>query len=597
MTANRRCFLLATLGCALLLLGPALLAEAHGSPLHPGRSLVSSSLASASGPLLGSEITISALDHNQYAPAVAYNSNHHEYLVLWYNLFGGGQRDIYAQRLSATGQLLSWFAVTWGTETRDSPAVAYDPDQDRYLVVWVHDTSGNWSNTDIYGRFVAWDGSSLGPEFAICDWTGSSQHSPSVVYGSGNQEYLVVWHNEPSASKPYLSGRRVRGDGSGFSGAAFTVYISAHEVHLNPDVAYNAARNEYFVAWQRGDGTDFQIYAVPISATGAVGTEVAVGQPPSASNEMWTTVAACAEADQYLVVWTRLDQSTGDTDIYGRFMQGGGATDGAEFALDDTPVQAYRPDVGSRGTSGQYLVAWEHEFVGFGIRGRTVFSSKEQMEAFTIVLPGASAYRRAPAVAAGVGEYLVAWQHDRDGSTYMDIHGRLVARTHTFTGAVYQGHSPAMDRPMAEAAVTLFGDEDAWPEGGAAKVLLAEAISDGAGEFELRWVPSRLYPYYHVIEVDPVGATSTGVQAGVDGIEVDLNTVSYQSPSLGTYGGIAFWDELPSPTATATGTATPTRTATTIPTGSPTPGVTPTVTQPVPATGVRGYLPLVLRQR
>ncbi|MEZ4556352.1 MAG: hypothetical protein R2854_07880, partial [Caldilineaceae bacterium] len=89
----------------------------------------------ASDTHLGGEIVVSALDNDQLWPAVAYNPQHREYLVVWQNNWSGN-RDIYAQRVDAQGDLLSWFAVTTGTHDRAQPAVAYDPVNQRYLVTW-----------------------------------------------------------------------------------------------------------------------------------------------------------------------------------------------------------------------------------------------------------------------------------------------------------------------------------------------------------------------------------------------------------------------------------------------------------------------------
>lgn len=108
---------------------------------------------------LGTDLEISALDNEQLLPAVAYNSHRQEFLVVWQNNWAGN-RDIYAQRVSATGTLLSWFAVTAGANDRAQPAVTYDPVNDRYLVVWIYDDLGNGADWDVYGRFIP----ALGPD-------------------------------------------------------------------------------------------------------------------------------------------------------------------------------------------------------------------------------------------------------------------------------------------------------------------------------------------------------------------------------------------------------------------------------------------------
>jgi len=79
-------------------------------------------------PILGSFINIWTTDSvDNLAPAVAYNSNHDEYLVVWYNDQGGGTWDIYAQRVDGDGTLLSWFTVATNAGKKNwQPDVAYN---------------------------------------------------------------------------------------------------------------------------------------------------------------------------------------------------------------------------------------------------------------------------------------------------------------------------------------------------------------------------------------------------------------------------------------------------------------------------------------
>ena len=61
------------------------------------------------------------------------------------------------------------------------------------------------------------------------------------------------------------------------------------------------------------------------------------------------------------------------------------------------------------------------------------------MAAFAIVAPGASADRTNPVVAGGHTNYLVAWEHERDSTSYQDIHGRLVTPHRVFLPLVLRG--------------------------------------------------------------------------------------------------------------------------------------------------------------
>ncbi len=45
---------------------------------------------------------------------------------------------------------------------------------------------------------------------------------------------------------------------------------------------------------------------------------------------------------------------------------------------------------------------------------------------FEVCGPRSAADREIPAVAGGISTFMTAWEHDRDGGTNIDIHGRIV---------------------------------------------------------------------------------------------------------------------------------------------------------------------------
>ncbi len=385
-----------------------------------------SATPAATDPLLSGEITISDLDNEEYLPLVAYNWKHREYLVVWHTKWTIGTRDIRAARISATGQVLDTFVVYEHT-TKDSaqPAVAYDPVNDRYLVVWVFDASGNGSDWDLYGRLIPWQGPSASlSEFPICTWT-THQWNPKVAYGRTVEEFLVVWSNEYQAGTlpVYISGRRVRAADGGFPGGTSDLTIShGSENRVNPDVTYNLARNEYLVVY------DNAVDIFGIRLTGDLGNnfggEFGIAGWPDV--EIHPAVAACEGADQFLVTW-QSDQGSGNDAIYARFLNGE-AVPGNVHQIDDTTGQEREADVACSQSGRQYLVAWQTEYVGgrYGIWSRIVRPDETMTSQFRIVDSGSAADRTEPIVAGGHTNYLVAWEHDRDGTSYQDIHGRLV---------------------------------------------------------------------------------------------------------------------------------------------------------------------------
>jgi len=355
-------------------------------------------------------LPISELEGNEYGPAIAYNSNHDEYLVVWHDVYD----VVHARRVSSTGQLLNSFDVSTSPNGKRQASVAYDPVRDRYLVTWLYDYFGNASDLDIYGRFIPWDGPSAGLlDFPISNWT-SDQSRPVVAYAQAEDEFLVAWVNSAPGVPIYISGRRIFADGSGFPpGDGFPISSGAEDRDF-PDVAYNLARNEYLVTWQTDTAGGGDIDGVRLSATGTAlgGGEFAIAG--WTADERIPSVAACDTADQYLVAW-QSDQDTGGSDwaIYGRFVSGAGVPGNVPLIVDRTAPQT-AVDMSCDAAGQQYLLAWEDVYAGgdVGVWARVVHADETMEPDFPIVQPGTNRDRTEPAVAGGATNYLIAWEHD-----------------------------------------------------------------------------------------------------------------------------------------------------------------------------------------
>ncbi|MCD4748392.1 MAG: hypothetical protein K8R59_03370 [Thermoanaerobaculales bacterium] len=375
---------------------------------------------------MGPEIPVSELDNEQYMPHVAYNSVHDQYLVVWHNTWGSG-RDVYGRRLDGEGNLLSWFSISAGATDRAQPAVAYDEINDRYLVVWSQDYDGTGTDWDLYGRLIPWNG----PEPTMGDFpietNSRSQWSAEVAFALAQQEFLVVWNNDDGSTPLDVEGRRVLLDGSFPINSVFMVASGAGD-RTNPDIAYNLSRNEYLVTY---DLVGADILGTRLTAGGVVlgGGEFAIAA--------WTdlesrpAVAACrGGADHYFVAWQSLVGA--DWDIYGRFVTGDGVPDGAPVHFYLTSIDEQHPDVTCHTGIGEYLVVWEQQFSNssgpFGISGQRLTTSRSLSPSFQIrpVIAGETGVCSQPATAAGEQGFLVAWEHDRQGTSYQDIHGRIV---------------------------------------------------------------------------------------------------------------------------------------------------------------------------
>ena len=190
-------------------------------PAPPARPAVAAA-ASIAAPVGNATPIVAESTLTELAPAVAYNGDRDEYLVVWYNDRPGND-DIRAQRVNGDGTLLGgpfYIAAGSGVERRN-PSVAYSSGQQRYLVVYEHD-DGTYSR--VYGHVVGGDGQVLGVEFPLSSGAALKNcFTPAVAYASTADTFLVVWQRTVVASTVSdIEAQLANGDGS-LSGANFFV--------------------------------------------------------------------------------------------------------------------------------------------------------------------------------------------------------------------------------------------------------------------------------------------------------------------------------------------------------------------------------------
>lgn len=380
---------------------------------------------------LGSETRLSPSPesdaYTQSWPAVAYNYVNHEYLVVWENTRPGGKNDIYARRVSDSGQLKSWFCVTTGANNRRQPAVAYNATNGEYLIVWEHEVSPGVS--EIWGRIIAWNGGYMKPEFQIISWVNRGFEHPRVAWNSVENEYLVIWSAFDTGTLLHtdVACRRVMADGSM---PYMHLIVSNVGEPQEVDVVYNVALNGYLAVWTRHGGatTGYDIRGAFLDKTGAVITPPGEFDVYAGASAQTSPAVTTNEQNHYMVVWQHFDNSytPGDFDIYGRLFQANGSPVTAPFMLSTTTDDEMLPDVAANGASQQYLAVW-HRYNAAG-EGRVVARLRNANGTLATPVdvfyaPGWSA--QAPAVACDIPGFLIAYEKGSPGWVPYHIYGRL----------------------------------------------------------------------------------------------------------------------------------------------------------------------------
>lgn len=218
---------------------------------------------------LAAEIDIAVGGTDQGYPDVAcrtLEAGGGDYLVAWRDE-DGTQRDIRGQRLSQSGSLLGGLDLCTNAASQWTPAVAYSPVDDRYLVVWSDDRDSAAQGRDIYGRQVSGAGV-RGDEFAVST-AAENQYAPAITYSRGPGLFIVAWsdaRNEWTA--PDIFGQRVSGTGELVGAVSYEnewLYVDSGGQE-SVALAWAGDENQGLLAWDdQRSGDNYDIYGMLLS--------------------------------------------------------------------------------------------------------------------------------------------------------------------------------------------------------------------------------------------------------------------------------------------------------------------------------------------
>ena len=375
----------------------------------------------ATGSLIGDmkRISFMGLDgDNRYEalqPALAYNPAWDDFLVVWEgnesttvpNL---DEYEIWGQRLSynAFGAL-----VSTGNELRISgmgpdgnaayrpfhPAAAYNPDEDRYLVVWESDDNMAPLVDDeyeIFGQEMEYTADVLsesGSDFRISDMgpagdPNSDAFSPAVAFNKARGEYLIVWsgNEDPALEDFEIWGRRIYPGGSFDDQDKYSDMGPAGELNFfanEPALVYNPDAGEWLVVWEGNQvlPAESEIYGQVLGYTPG-GLLIQKGQDDFRISDMGpdrypSYYASAPQVDYdpgkefYLVVWNGYDDwgafDSFENEIFAQLV--GGKTR-AEVGYNDFPLSdmgikgdgdysASSPAIAFSTKSNNFLITWQ----------------------------------------------------------------------------------------------------------------------------------------------------------------------------------------------------------------------------------------------
>ncbi|MFI0429410.1 T9SS type A sorting domain-containing protein [Mariniflexile sp. HMF6888] len=165
------------------------------------------------------------------------------------------------------------------------PKVAYSISEDKYLVVWsADDNRGSVVDNEfeIYGQFIDGDGNEVGLNDFRISFLGTDgdtafrAEDPDVAYNATDNEFFVVWRGETYVDgENEIFGQRIDASTGILLGSNLRISDMGTEGDTStgaflPKVEYSTVNNEYLVVWEGDDAINnkFEIYGQKISNLG-----------------------------------------------------------------------------------------------------------------------------------------------------------------------------------------------------------------------------------------------------------------------------------------------------------------------------------------
>lgn len=361
------------------------------------------------------------------------------YLVVWQEGMPTQGSSIRGQFVDASGNLVgSNFSIRPAGLATDVAQIYPDVtfDGTNYVVVW---DDGRNGNRDIYGWFIAPDGSFIGDDFAICT-NGADQLLVRCAFDGTH--FLAVWADErDSSNDDGIYGQMFSTDGT-MVGDNLAISITQNsEGRSWPDLGVN--NGEYLVSWKQ----DFLEYdgLREIDETEVARCEAA-GIPPTDPT-----------------VWY---------DVYGRTVAFDGSMNGDEFVICDTQYHQEEPAVASDGTD--FLVAWQDS------RNNNQYSVLYGMIVAGAVGPAPGFVEGTITLSGGSGDV-----------TLVDVSAGTAVTNPDATG-----HYQLQVQP---GTYTVTASLDAYETASVPDVVVAEGATVSNVDMTLSWIPPVLLPPENVV--------------------------------------------------------------------------------------------------
>lgn len=287
-----------------------------------------------------------------------------------------GFQKIYARFISAQNTWLTGEALvnSFTNNFQSGPAIA-TLTSGNVVVVWdSYNQAAAASYRDVYSiQFTSAGQKVGGVESLVNQATSFNQRTPSIAALSDGR-YIVAWVSEQQRFENSVDiYARIYAVNGTPAGSEFLVNTSTN-ICANPSIAASAGGG-FMVAWTEINSlipTDNMDVMGRVFTGGAVGGTTRRLNTETYGDQFAPRVKAAG--NDFLAVWTSLQQDGSFEGVFGRFLNSDGTVNGAEFRVNSTTALGQKfPAIASDGNS-RFFVAWS-SFVG-GANSMDLFAQR-----------------------------------------------------------------------------------------------------------------------------------------------------------------------------------------------------------------------------
>jgi hypothetical protein len=339
-------------------------------------------------------------------------------IIAWSDLRSGLERDVYAQRVSANGQILwttNGVAIANNIYREHNEKICSDGMGGAYIV-WEQfdDASSIWNistqHIDSNGNRL-WDTNGIPVSNVI-----ANRLNPKIQKGKFGGVYLT-WQDFRNGFDYDIYAQRIASNGSlnwNAGGLAISESIGSQ---INPKIDSDSLSGGVYIAWaDKRNGLDYDIYAQRIDSTGNVlwtSNGIAVGA--EIGNQSAVDILSTSSSNGVMVTWR--DGRNGHDDIYINKISPSGISSWQQngILLSSSNFNKLNPNICSDGNGGA-IVAWQDSTINDWDVYSQKISSNGQIQWTTggVVVSSAIEIQSHPKnVPDGSGGSIYVWQDKR----------------------------------------------------------------------------------------------------------------------------------------------------------------------------------------